>query len=534
MPVSAYVDAGHGISMRHRRADREHSLNVGSQEEANNCGVSPKEFEECLEIKSTRHFLPGVCHQCLSWPSPDDPLKYCGRCHLVSYCSTDCQQADWTSHKFLCKANTRSKNGANVFSDAKVSATEKKTWIKYRNNLEAKTEHALRRDLEIHEHEIFYFPRVCEICRESEPTKLKDCLKCHAVAYCSLQHQDQDWHRHHNSCSALLLSTLSHIQQAQLGVPDVPILSAPVRRYSPLPDTFIPLLPKSKWLPDGTLDISQGQRSNSIRAIQFSEKLTFPLTLLSALEKIGIGPSKTAVKTIKSLNIHITGAESTKELASLSSWEYLLHRLPLLKELRVVFIGPDLFLKPVEGEESVDYFLDESGKGRCISCEQSNKLFVYEMCLMTYHEFVNSQHFTDPDVIIAYNCGFHMYSEEAKDTWKPSFEYMTRSHSCPLIFTSYNKSEAIADLQALKKVCPVYTEFSANRNPYSGLWPKRDFDSEEDHLVFYNNQFVSAVRGNTKEKCSTDDNDESLISTNHTPVNQVKELCCTDWEVFDP
>lgn len=489
------------------------------EEEANVSGVSPKEFESCLAIKPSRHFLPGVCHQCLSWPSPDDPLKFCAQCHLVPYCSKDCQQTDWTSHKLLCKAARKSKDGKYVFTDAKFKAVENKSWINYRNDLQARMENKLRQDLEIHEKEIFYFPRVCEVCRESDPSKLKDCPKCTAVAYCSTAHQDQDLNRHHSSCSALLCATMCHIQQAQLGIPDLPIITGPVRRYSQLPDTFAPILPKANWLTDGTADMSQGQRSNSIRAIQFSEKLTFPMTLLSALEKIGIGLSGKAINSVTSLNIHVVGAESTKELAALSSWEYLLHRLPLLKELKVVFIGPDLFLKPAEGEESVDYYLDESGTGRCPSCEQSKKLFIYEMCLMTYHEFVNSQHYADPDAIIAYNCGFHMYSDEAKDTWKPSFEYMTRSQSCPLIFTSYNKFEATADLQALEKISPVHVEFVATRNPFSGLWPKRDFDPDESNLVFYNNQYISAVRGQPNGKGST--------------VNQDKEIDCTDWEVLD-
>lgn len=31
------------------------------------------------------------------------PLKRCSRCHVVQYCSRECQTADWNSHKIVCK-----------------------------------------------------------------------------------------------------------------------------------------------------------------------------------------------------------------------------------------------------------------------------------------------------------------------------------------------------------------------------------------------------------------------------------------------
>lgn len=34
-------------------------------------------------------------------------LRQCGACKLVGYCSTECQKADWPSHKEFCKAHRR-------------------------------------------------------------------------------------------------------------------------------------------------------------------------------------------------------------------------------------------------------------------------------------------------------------------------------------------------------------------------------------------------------------------------------------------
>ena len=45
-----------------------------------------------------------VCANCKKSPSKDEPpLKTCGRCNLVQYCSKECQKAHWKrTHKVQC------------------------------------------------------------------------------------------------------------------------------------------------------------------------------------------------------------------------------------------------------------------------------------------------------------------------------------------------------------------------------------------------------------------------------------------------
>lgn len=39
-----------------------------------------------------------ICPRCT-----EAATKICGGCKNISYCSLECQQADWPSHKCLCK-----------------------------------------------------------------------------------------------------------------------------------------------------------------------------------------------------------------------------------------------------------------------------------------------------------------------------------------------------------------------------------------------------------------------------------------------
>ena len=44
-----------------------------------------------------------ICGGCKKESSPSLPLKRCSRCHIVLYCSRDCQNNDFSSHKTSCK-----------------------------------------------------------------------------------------------------------------------------------------------------------------------------------------------------------------------------------------------------------------------------------------------------------------------------------------------------------------------------------------------------------------------------------------------
>ncbi|KAI0062450.1 ALDH-like protein [Artomyces pyxidatus] len=78
------------------------------------------------------------CAQC---GISDCPLRRCGKCRAVPYCSTECQKADWKSHKTVCEVYIEDKvlRSTGVYVGEKAPKTKKGETARTRNIDRAKT-----------------------------------------------------------------------------------------------------------------------------------------------------------------------------------------------------------------------------------------------------------------------------------------------------------------------------------------------------------------------------------------------------------
>jgi splicing suppressor protein 51 len=60
-----------------------------------------------------------ACHKTDS--GSGNPLKRCAKCQTTSYCSRECQKADWKNHKKVCASNTAGSTKAAVSSSTSTS-----------------------------------------------------------------------------------------------------------------------------------------------------------------------------------------------------------------------------------------------------------------------------------------------------------------------------------------------------------------------------------------------------------------------------
>ena len=192
-----------------------------------------------------------------------------------------------------------------------------------------------------------------------------------------------------------------------------------------------------------------------------------------------------------SLVVHIVGA-SIYEIIGIIKWEYLAHRLPALKDLHLVFVGPEL--DPEDdtgtGEEAVVV--------QCEECEKLGRRITQQTRSMTYQAFRRRQPTAVPDLVLVQNCGFHEY-EVGSSGWQEGWvglPSLLHDNKAPVIFTSYTRGEAMRDMARLEQMCEAELEVlvRCERNVMRSHRPVRDWEMDEDRDVFYSNQYLSVVR----------------------------------------
>ena len=190
------------------------------------------------------------------------------------------------------------------------------------------------------------------------------------------------------------------------------------------------------------------------------------------------------------MTVHIAGA-NVYEVMGIIKWEYLAHRLPALRNLQLVFIGPQLEEEEEEGSVNV---------GQCQDCTDLGRNISHQMFCLTYSEYRKVSSFSQPDIVIVQNCGFHEYdtaSQEWREGWGEGRGLQSLLHPAALLaFTSYTRTEAGADMERFSQHCQQDVEILVNceENKMRSHRPIRDWEMDEENDVFYSNQFLSVVR----------------------------------------
>ena len=183
--------------------------------------------------------------------------------------------------------------------------------------------------------------------------------------------------------------------------------------------------------------------------------------------------------------MHVVGA-SIIEMMGLIKWEYLAHRLPALKSLTYVFIGPELEEEDDEGGPKVL---------PCSACQDNGVLIEYAVHAGTYKSYLATQPELQPDILLAQNCGFSEHQKSSLE-WEEGWGSLDclLQHSAPVIFTSYTKEEAEQDLARLLETVEgeVDVLVRCEENSMRSQRPLRDWEGVGGDL-YYSNNFFSVV-----------------------------------------
>lgn len=303
-------------------------------------------------------------------------LTTCTNCKRVLYCSADCQKADWENHESICRALHAMEDKTSV----PIPGFLPEKAVTDRSVLDALIEQVLCSEIEtasyfigrplsdLERNLIVYQPRCLACTRtdrhlrlESSPARfsyLKTCATCQMAFYCSQEHWeavDGLHHQRHDDCHEyydtvprcqlyfmLKLCTIFHV--ARRGNSAQGRVSWTPKRIN---SSWVPLF-NTSWVPEYSLAVKQEDLGlpavfedfKSIFFQQVTENLTYPLTILWGLENLLPEQDVWTNWTKKRvLQIHILGAWRVDLNVE---FEEILHRLPELEELLVVFCGPEL------------------------------------------------------------------------------------------------------------------------------------------------------------------------------------------------
>ena len=423
-----------------------------------------------------RYLFPGLCFYCHTASTITVPrsIQRCGGCQLVAYCSKDCQKNDRYIHKFVCK-EFPVVNGKNVLC----------TTGHWKEHIAALRERAARLPhAEVAASPLFRNPRVCRTCKEARQILLTDCI-CGCVSYCSHRCTVADKH-HEEDCGKL-----AHIvqQYSRLFMENRPNL-----RYNSVFEKFTPASEWTDIIPSHyhpqLQAIQSRERGTSVgmEAYLTVERLSYPMTLLYALQALPerrLGHDSLPLEDMTTINLHIV---TSNPLLDSEPWEMLMHRLPKLKQLNVVFV--------IEGKTlNQSHYLNASLKLlRCNDCKAKNRVITYSVHQMQYHMYFSSQEYTEPDVVVVFGNKQEMTAKTEDDINNEiSYRNMTYNPDTVLVLTDTTKNLVLQGVRDVNAARPVDQIVSIRINPLRGYSSNRA-ELDSDTAVINEKHYFTCLR----------------------------------------
>ncbi|XP_043270323.1 uncharacterized protein [Venturia canescens] len=420
-------------------------------------------MERDLSAMEDKIFFSNACHVCREW-GKNVYLKRCSSCKMIAYCSREHQKKHWPQHKEIC--TILKELSILDFPDKNQSVLGYTTasWVAERQHfvecVQSIMQVKFNRKLLTFEREMLIHSRCCEICRETDPCKLKDCDECPDASFCSKHPKDA---RHSAKCKAMKLCFEISFM----------FLNYTIR---------IPSYPSDKMLQNMNCEIKRlMQRMPVIRSpapkmfwgILISDELSSPLTFLYATRLL---PSLVSPK----MTIHVVAA-TPKDMCGSDCWELLFHYESTLKELQIVFIGPEV---------ATEFEQQQLCKGCIENRDQKKRCRLAIHCVKnSYANFATGPLFTKPDYVV----GFHLQLPDPhnKDTWTQSLKVVAEL-ACPFFVTSFNAGESENKQKKINLLLgKEVTSYCTRENPFSSLQPYRTLDPDQ---LYYFNRYLTVYR----------------------------------------
>ncbi|KAJ7888428.1 hypothetical protein B0H14DRAFT_2337301 [Mycena olivaceomarginata] len=301
--------------------------------------------------------LPAVmglsCYKCFK--EEDVSLSRCSGCLRIAYCSRECQQLDWKTHKPMCQALSGIGKNTPIATGTLLSLPSEPTTDMNLVNKIAQVERSLQRDMSLFEKELVIYEPRCIVCARTDnlirieaaangttTERLNPCPDCNLSFCCSPAHWDVARPIHDAPCE----DARDRLSQCKLNrgkreyIKFVALMADQHDASGQL--IWAPERVKSAWLSLTGLswESELGDELRESLGIppshpitpwvrSASDSLSRAMTILYALEKLNDDDEWTRMHT---LTIHVT---NIKEVTLSITFEEILHRLPNINTLKV-------------------------------------------------------------------------------------------------------------------------------------------------------------------------------------------------------
>ena len=425
-----------------------------------------------------RPFFVSLCFYCRT-PRNATSMKTlyrCGGCHLVSYCSKDCQKNDRGSHKYVCK-EFPVVNGKNALFTTG-------SWTDHIAGLRKRADRLPQ--AERNAKPIFRNPGVCRTCWETQPDRLTCCSCCGCVSYCSNKCKLAD-KQHMEDCPQLAITSTTYtLRNMKYYLPSVKedTICFEFELISDW-DDVLPYYYKQQLK---RLSLEEQKVPVGVDAFWTKERLSYPMSLLYALQSLPerrLGQFQIPLEDHTSLTIHVV--ISNPHFDSMP-WEIFMHRLPQLKSLNIIFVIQGVGQKQSYGLNSMVTI------GRCFDCQMRNRVITYSVHQMVYHMFFSSPEYTEPDVVVVYGNTNEMPSIGKDDIHSNiSYRNMTNSKGTVLVLMDTNMKLVTQGVQEVNTTRPVDQLVYPRINPLKGFSSNRA-EIESDSLIINERSFFACLR----------------------------------------
>lgn len=370
------------------------------------------------EERFNKFFNPNICHVCKEKYNRN--FVNCIKCYMISYCTEEHRLENEIHHTQFCAVLQELFISHPRFWYCEYFNQEE--WIKSRKEFVHLIQAKLFRDLEPYEVQMIMFAKSCFKCHQQ--SYLDTCTKCYSFNYCD------------NHAETLIIHQISDCVKLEIcfdiDMKLYEIISLPKLKFTKFPNKYQSCLNMLEFISNFVLIplLSVERYVSSGIKYYYTDYVSAPLTTYYQMYDAKLSVPGRIRKNC--YIIHIIAANCIDN-EYLPAWELFLHLLHRIKDLKVILIGSGL--QNERGDVEI-----------CSRCTRRKQQLNYECHCMLYHNYVNSDLYIQPDVIVGFQVDLSDWKELSESILK------VRDQNCPLLLTAESQVKAEHNTNKLQEV----------------------------------------------------------------------------------